>query len=45
MKQTAFADSGFEMATKKTLNQSFPEEMNSSVPWASPSALDLLSAE
>jgi len=33
MKQTSFADSGFEIATKKTRKLIFLEEMNSVVPW------------
>jgi IS5 family transposase len=35
MKQTTFADGGFEIATKKTRKRIFLEEMNSMVPWAS----------
>ena len=32
MKQTTFADSGFEIATKKTRKRNFLEEMNAVVP-------------
>jgi IS5 family transposase len=35
MKQSEFADSGFEIATTKTCKPIFLEEMNSVVPWAS----------
>jgi len=35
MKQTTFADSSFEIATKKTRKQISLEEMNAMVPWAS----------
>jgi len=35
MKQTTFADSGFEIASKKTRRRIFLEEMNAVVPWAS----------
>ncbi len=35
MKQTTFADSGFEIATKKTRKRIFLEEMNAVVPWTS----------
>ena len=35
MKQTGFADSGFEIATKKTRKRIFLEEMNAVVPWTS----------
>jgi len=34
MKQTTFADNGFELATKKTRKRVFLEEMNGVVPWA-----------
>jgi len=35
MKQTTFADSGFDIAAKKTLKRIFLEEINAVVPWAS----------
>jgi len=35
MKQTTLADSGLEIATKKTRKRIFREEVNAVVPWAS----------
>jgi IS5 family transposase len=35
MKQTTFADSGFEISTKKTRMRIFLDEMNTVVPWTS----------
>ena len=35
MKQTTFADSGFEITTKKTRKRIFLEETNAVVPWVS----------
>jgi IS5 family transposase len=35
MKQTIFADSGFEIVAKKTSKRIFPEEMHAVLPWAS----------
>ena len=40
MKQTTFADNGFELATNKTRKRVFLEEINSVVPWAQPSSYD-----
>jgi len=34
MKQTSFADNGFDLATKKTRKRVFLEEINGVVPWA-----------